>query len=46
MAAYRVQEFLLDIGTMPNYRKAQEEWSSVVSGQVSIKSTSGEMHGV
>ena len=46
MAAYHVQEFLLDIGTMPNYRKAQEEWPSVASGQVSVKSKSEEMHGV
>jgi mannose-1-phosphate guanylyltransferase len=38
MAAYRVKEFLVDIGTMPNYRKAQDDWPTVVARRAGVKS--------
>ena len=29
MYGYKIQEYLLDIGTMDNYKKAQVEWESI-----------------
>jgi mannose-1-phosphate guanylyltransferase len=33
MAAYRVSEYLLDIGTLQNYQAAQESWPGLAQGQ-------------
>ncbi len=31
MYGFRIREYLLDIGTLENYRKAQEEWAIIMS---------------
>jgi mannose-1-phosphate guanylyltransferase len=35
MAAYRITEYLLDIGTMPNYQAAQQSWPGLLCGRQS-----------
>jgi mannose-1-phosphate guanylyltransferase len=33
MAAYRISEYLLDIGTLSNYQAAQQSWPGLLRGQ-------------
>ena len=36
MAAYKVREYLLDIGTLDNYQTAQESWPGLVHAQQAV----------